>query len=204
MVSKIRAVVAASLFLLLVSAGEKATAQVLKYVDENGNVHFTDNYAGVPPKFRNQVAERKTSVSESPARVSPSPSRPRRGATEPGELDGLERLLADALIFIVEEDDEPMTLTEKRAVEGWAADWGWAGLWASTISSLIMMGMVVHAFITDRKMWGVVNFVFGFTAIPYMFMYVEKPLAVRFGMFLGACSPVPVFFALFSRLVATI
>ncbi len=114
------------------------------------------------------------------------------------------RMAGELELFIVEEDGEPMTLTEKRAVEGWAADWGWVGLWASTISSLIVMGMVVHAFITDRKMWGVVNFVFGFTAIPYMFMYVEKPLAVRFGMFLGACSPVPVFFALFSRLVATV
>jgi len=204
MVSRSRVVVAVSFFLLLVFAGEKAAAQAFKYVDENGRVHFTDNYARVPPKFRDQVEERKMSVRESPARESSSPSPSRREASGPGELDGLGRLLADALIFLAEEDGEPMTLTEKRAIEGWAADWGWAGLWASTISSLIIMGMVVHAFITDRKLWGVVNFVFGFTAIPYMFMYVEKPLAVRFGMFLGACSPVPVFFALFSRLVATV
>ncbi|MHC4083200.1 MAG: DUF4124 domain-containing protein [Planctomycetota bacterium] len=204
MVSRSRVVVAASLFLLVVSAGEKATAQAFKYVDENGRVHFTDNYARVPPKFRDQVEERKMSSSETPARKSSSPSPSRRAATRPGELDGLGRLLANALIFLADEDGEPMTLTEKRAVEGWAADWGWAALWAATISSLIIMGMVVHAFITDRKMWGVLNFVFGFTAVPYMFMYVEKPLAVRFGMFLGACSPIPVFFALFSRLVATV
>ena len=66
------------------------------------------------------------------------------------------------------------------------------------------MGMVVHAFITDHKLWGIANFVIGFSAIPYLFRYVEKPLAVRLGMLLGVCSPIPVFFALFSRLVATI
>ncbi len=78
MLSRSRVVVAASLFLLLVSAGEKATAQVFEYVDENGRVHFTDNYARVPPKFRDQVEERKMSVGESPARESSSPGPSRR------------------------------------------------------------------------------------------------------------------------------
>ena len=64
--------------------------------------------------------------------------------------------------------------------------------------------MVVHAFIADRKMWGLAHFFIGFTAIPYLFMHVDKPLAVRIGLLLGLCSPIPVFYALFSRLIATV
>ena len=197
-------IVAASLLLLLVSAGGEASAQIFKYVDENGLIRFTDSYDRIPPKYRNQVEERNSSARASSAQSSSSPIPSRRGSAGPAEPDWLERLAANAFIYLNEQEGESMTAVERRAVEGWAADWAWAALWASTISSLIVMGMVVHAFMTDHKLWGIANFVIGFTAIPYLFMYVEKPLAVRLGMFLGVCSPIPVFFALFSRLVATI
>ncbi len=197
-------IIAASLLFLLVSAGDEARAQIFKYVDENGHIRFTDSYDSIPPQYRAQVEERKTSAGAFSANGFSSPISSRRGSAGPVEPDWLERLAADAFIYLREREGKAVTAVERGAVEGWAADWAWAGLWASTISSLIVMGMVVHAFITDRKTWGIANFVIGFTAIPYLFMYVEKPLAVRLGMFLGVCSPIPVFFALFSRLVATI
>jgi hypothetical protein len=201
---KSRCVVAAWLLLLLVSAGGEARGQVFKYVDDEGRVHFTDGYGAIPPKYRDQLEERTVpgrapSASDSSP---PIPSRPK--SSEPAELDGMERFFADAFVFVVEQEGESLTAVERRAIEGWAADWGWAALWASTISSLVMLGMVVHAFITDRKMWGFAHFFVGFTAIPYLFLHVEKPMAVRLGLLLGVCSPIPVFFALFSRLIATV
>ncbi len=193
--------ISASIVFFLVCGGEDARAQIYKYVDETGRIQFTDSYDRVPLKYRAQMEERKQSGTSSRSLSSAISSR--LGSAGSAEPDWLERIFADAFFYIAEQDGESMTTVEKRAVEGWAEDWAWAGLWTSTISSLLIMGMVVHAFIADRKMWGIANFLIGFTAIPYLFMHIEKPMAVRLGMFVGVCSPIPVFVALFSRLVAT-
>ena len=195
--------VSASILFFLVCGGEDARAQIFKYVDENGRIQFTDSYDRVPPKYRAQVEERKQSGRAFSSRSLSSAISSRLGSAGPAESDWLERILADAFFYIAEQDGESMTTVEKRAVESWAEDWAWAGLWASTISSLLVMGMVVHAFVTDRKIWGIANFLIGFTTIPYLFMHVEKPMILRLGMCAAICSPIPVFVALFSRLVAT-
>ncbi len=171
-----------------------ASAEAFKYVDDAGRVRFTDNLSAVPPKYRDQVETRKTAA--------PASSRSSRGGRD--ELDGMERFLVTAFAAIVEDDGDPLTYVERRAVEDWAADWGWAALWASALSTLIMLGLVVHAFAADRKLWGVANFILGFTTIPYLFIHVEQPMAIRLGMLLGTCAPVPLFYALFARLVATV
>ncbi len=193
--------ISASIVFFLVCGGEDARAQIYKYVDETGRIQFTDSYDRVPLKYRAQMEERKQSGTSSRSLSSAISSR--LGSAGSAEPDWLEHIFANAFFYIAEQDGESMTTVEKRAVEGWAEDWAWAGLWTSTISSLLIMGMVVHAFIADRKMWGIANFLIGFTAIPYLFMHIEKPMAVRLGMFVGVCSPIPVFVALFSRLVAT-
>jgi Domain of unknown function (DUF4124) len=53
--------------LLLCPPGSRAWAEIFKWVDRDGQVHFTDDYSLVPPAYRDRVQSRpSTPPSEAP------------------------------------------------------------------------------------------------------------------------------------------
>jgi micrococcal nuclease len=63
-------------FLILGFAGGVA-AEIYRWADDSGQVHFTDNYGLVPPEYRDRVQIRPSSPPSEPATLVPMPSAPR-------------------------------------------------------------------------------------------------------------------------------
>ena len=67
-----RGVIMALLVILLSSLASEVTAEIYTWVDREGQVHFTDNYAVVPPEYQDRVQSRPSS----PSSAQPAPSAP--------------------------------------------------------------------------------------------------------------------------------
>ena len=59
-----------------------AYAEIYKWVDRDGRVHFTDSIAGIPPEYRDRIEE-KTSATPAPQSAEPSRTRPARRSVAP-------------------------------------------------------------------------------------------------------------------------
>jgi micrococcal nuclease len=67
----------ALLSLLLVGFASGVAAELYRWADDSGQVHFTDNYGLVPPEFRDRVQSRPSSPPSEPPALAPMPSAPR-------------------------------------------------------------------------------------------------------------------------------
>ena len=59
-----------------------AYAEIYKWVDRDGRVHFTDSIAGIPPEYRDRIEE-KTTATPAPQSAEPSRTRPARRSVAP-------------------------------------------------------------------------------------------------------------------------
>jgi hypothetical protein len=67
-----RAVALALLVMLVCGRASELPAEIYTWVDREGQVHFTDNYAIVPPDYRDRVQSRPSA----PASLPPAPPAP--------------------------------------------------------------------------------------------------------------------------------
>jgi hypothetical protein len=67
-----RGVILALLVILMCGRASELSAEIYTWVDREGQVHFTDNYAIVPPDYRDRVQSRPSS----PPSVFPGPAAP--------------------------------------------------------------------------------------------------------------------------------
>jgi micrococcal nuclease len=93
-----RGVILAMLAVLVCGLAGEATAEIYTWVDREGQVHFTDNYAIVPPDYRDHVQSRPSSPPSAlppppaPAEIrkkeklSKSPLSPRRATRGPARV----------------------------------------------------------------------------------------------------------------------
>jgi micrococcal nuclease len=72
-----RAVRLALLSLLIVGLASGVAAELYRWADDSGQVHFTDNYGLVPPEYRDRVQRRPSSPPSEPPAPAPMPSAPR-------------------------------------------------------------------------------------------------------------------------------
>jgi micrococcal nuclease len=95
---------AAIVVLLLLLAFEDAHAEIYRWLDRHGQVHFTDDYASIPPQYRDRVrvqpsspsaespvppgSGRKSQKAKSTKRSAPPSSAPARQAKVVAVLDG--------------------------------------------------------------------------------------------------------------------
>jgi micrococcal nuclease len=66
-----RGIILAMLVILVCGLAGEVTAEIYTWVDREGQVHFTDNYAIVPPDYRDRVQSRPSS---SPSALPPPPA----------------------------------------------------------------------------------------------------------------------------------
>ncbi len=69
-----RGVIMALLVILVSSLASEVTAEIYTWVDREGQIHFTDNYAVVPPEYHDRVQSRPSS----PPSALPAPPAPLR------------------------------------------------------------------------------------------------------------------------------
>ena len=67
-----RGVIMAMLVILVCGLASEVTAEIYTWVDREGQAHFTDNYAVVPPEYRDRVQSRPSS----PPSALPAPPAP--------------------------------------------------------------------------------------------------------------------------------
>jgi Domain of unknown function (DUF4124) len=76
-----RGLIFATLAILVCGLAGEVTAEIYTWVDREGQVHFTDNYAIVPPDYRDRVQSRPSSP---PSALPPPPA--------PAEIPKKEKL----------------------------------------------------------------------------------------------------------------
>jgi micrococcal nuclease len=65
--------------MLVLGLADKGAAEIYTWVDRDGQVHFTDNYASVPPAYRDRVHSRPTSPPSELSPPSVSSGTPKKG-----------------------------------------------------------------------------------------------------------------------------
>jgi micrococcal nuclease len=68
------AVELALLSLLTLSLAGRVAAEIYRWAEDSGQVHFTDNYGLVPPEYRDRVQRRPSSPPSEPRGLAPMPS----------------------------------------------------------------------------------------------------------------------------------
>ena len=66
--------------LLVLGLAGGVAAEIYRWVDGEGQAHFTDNYELVPPEYRDSVQRRPSSPPSKPPAPTPLPSAPRQAA----------------------------------------------------------------------------------------------------------------------------
>jgi hypothetical protein len=168
-VCRIAVVVALAVGLSLVAS--KAHAQAYKYKDENGHVHFTENYYEVPEKYRKKIETR-----EMPAVVDKNaPGGTPAAASEVAFEDHVRSV-----------SGKDLTVQQQDKLAKWWKTWGmtWmiAGGIAFALQLAIHLGLVVHALTNSHVGWGLANLFVGVTTPIYLMVHVEQSMPVRLGM----------------------
>lgn len=157
---------------LLISSAGAAFAEVYKYTDAQGGVHFTDNPSLVPAPYRSQLEKldlRRQPDSgdsggwfsgETPARLD---------SNQPGfpEFDKLQ-----------------------ERMEQWLHTWGVLFLAAGLVWGVITLVTVFHAFAHQRIVWGILNFL-TYVSVPiYCLIHLDRyPVWVRSLLVVGWGAP---------------
>jgi hypothetical protein len=169
-VARIALVIALAVGLGLVAG--KAHAQAYKYKDENGHVHFTEDYSEVPAKYRKHLETR-----EMPAIVDPNAPQ-----ATPAEAR-TEVALQDSVRSVSGRD---LTIKQQEALSKWWKTWGMTWMIVGGVTVLLQLaihlGLIIHALTTDHIGWGIANFLVGVTAPIYLMMHVEQSVATRLGL----------------------
>jgi hypothetical protein len=157
---------------LFVSLAGGASAQMYKYTDARGQVHFTDNPSLVPDSYRSQLEEldlhHDNASSDSGSRLS--------GAM-PGSLDRFQ-------------PGHPEFEKLRSRMEQGMPKWIILFIAAGLVSFVITLGSVFHAFANHRILWGLANFFIGVSVPVYLLIHVERyPMLGRGLLVLGWGSP---------------
>jgi hypothetical protein len=191
-ISRIALVVALAVGLGVLAS--KAHAQAYKYKDENGHVHFTENYYEVPEKFRKKIETR-----DMPTVVDPnSPNAgPADAATEVALQDHVRSV-----------SGKDLTIKQQDALSKWWKTWGmtWLIVGGITVALqlVIHLGLIVHALTNGHVGWGVANFVLGVTTPIYLMAHVEQSMATRLGLLVLYFAPGVVAGVVFSQIIAVL
>jgi hypothetical protein len=173
-VSRWLLVLALALSLGFVAA--EGRAQAYKWKDSDGHVHFTENYYEVPEKYRKNLETREmpTVVDKN----APANEAPAEGTAAASFEDGLRQGMG-----------RDLTIKQQDALHAWLKKWMWPAIAAFALSTAISLAMVVHAFISGRIGWGLLNFFIGISSPIYLMVHVEQSIAVRGGLLLLYLTP---------------
>lgn len=148
-----RALLLAALF---VSLAGGASAQMYKYTDERGHVHFTDNPSLVPDSYRSQLEELDLHHDN----VSSDSGSWLSGAA-PKHLDRFR-------------PGQPEFEKLRSRMEQGMPKWIILFIAAGLVSFVITLGSVFHALANQRILWGIANFFIGLTVPVYLLIHVER------------------------------
>jgi len=106
-----------SLGLLFIPSWPTAVdAQIYKYIDKRGTVHFTDRWESIPKEYRNQIETIKESPSpEVSAQPSEKEERKEGGETPPGKEK--EQISPEKMAEVKRKEAEAKAAQEKEARE---------------------------------------------------------------------------------------
>jgi len=165
-----------TVFLAVAVVAHQARAQAYKYKDQNGHVHFTEDYYQIPERFRKQVETRDMPVHVDPN--APAEQRPEAGTAEASFEDSVRQGMGGNL-----------TSKQEEALHDWMKRWMWPAIIGFVINWIIALSMVIHAFVQGRIGWGLANFFIGLTSPFYLMIHLEQSAMVRLGLVLLYIAP---------------
>jgi hypothetical protein len=150
-------------------ASREVRAQAYKYKDQNGHVHFTEDYYQIPERFRSQVETRAMPTHVDPN--APAAARAEPGTAEASFEQGVRQGMGGNL-----------TVKQEDALHAWIDRWKWPFIAGLVANWIIALSMVIHAFVQGRVGWGLANFFIGITSPFYLMIHLEQSALVRLGL----------------------
>lgn len=89
-------------WILLLLALVPAYAEIYKWVDRDGRVHFSDTLASIPPEYRDRIEEKAGLTSTLPSNPAPQRVLPERRSSAPAPLSYVVPLRRDGNAMLVE------------------------------------------------------------------------------------------------------
>jgi hypothetical protein len=103
---------AASLFFLISFGPTSADAELYKYIDKKGTIHFTDSYESIPQEYREQIK-----VIKEPSRPSTKPAEMEEGKRKGAPTEGQAEKEIKEIEELKKKEAELKAAQEKEARE---------------------------------------------------------------------------------------
>jgi hypothetical protein len=136
---------------LLIAPAGPAFAEVYKYTDAQGGVHFTDNPSLVPDHYRSQLE--KLDLRQQPD-----------SGDSGGWFSGETPAALDRI-----QPGFPEFEKLQGQMEHWMRTWGALFIVAGLVWGVITLVSVFHAFANQRIVWGILN-LFTYVSVPIYFL----------------------------------
>ncbi len=176
--------------LLLPPSG--AHAQAYSYRDDRGRVHYTDNPASVPARFRGRVEER---IMRPIPGLAPSTEAEAAndGIASEFKTEFLREFFAQVNADRKNRGIAPLSLQQRQSFESWIDTWMTPLIAAYALSLLMTLSLLIHGLMNSHIGWALAGFFLWIPQPFYVLLHVaEDSVPLRVFVFLLVMAPLAI------------